>query len=144
PLIGASADGEDGQVSPINDNGTVVFQITGAGFSGIFTANVPLVGDTNLDGKVNFADFQRLELGFGATGAERIQGDLNGDGMVDTADFRLLYNNYGHTRDGAAPISVAEAQALAAFAASVPEPATLLGSLAAGALLFTRRARQPR
>jgi hypothetical protein len=123
-LIGASGNGEDGQGSPMNNNGAVVFQITGSGFSGIFTANVPLIGDTNLDGKVNFADFQRLELGFGATGAERIQGDLNGDGQVDTADFRLLYNNYGHTLAGLAPIPAAEAQALAAFAATVPEPTT--------------------
>jgi autotransporter-associated beta strand protein len=50
-------------------------------------------GDANFDGHVNFADFQRLELGYGSTGQGWGGGDFNGDGNVDDADFKLLYDN---------------------------------------------------
>jgi len=138
--IGRTANGEDGQGAAFNANGTVVFQASGSGFSGIFTANVPLVGDANLDGEVSFGDFQALERNFNLAGAARAQGDFNGDSVVDTADFRLLLANYGRTFDGTVAVGAAEAQALAAFASRVPEPTTALLLPLAG-LMMTGRSR---
>ncbi|HEY7115890.1 MAG TPA: choice-of-anchor tandem repeat NxxGxxAF-containing protein [Tepidisphaeraceae bacterium] len=138
-LIGQTGNGEDGQGSPFNNNGTIVFQASGADFTGIFTTRVPLIGDVNLDGKVSFADFQTLELGFGLTDADRAIGDLNGDQLVDIADFKLLYNHYGDSIDGSAAVSPIEMQALNTFAASVPEPAGLTLLLATCATLRRRR-----
>jgi hypothetical protein len=67
-----------------------------------------LPGDANRDGSVAFADYQRLEAGFGNPGilAETwSQGDFDGDGNVAFADYQLLEANFGKS--------------------SVPEPATL-------------------
>lgn len=50
-------------------------------------------GDANLDGKVDFSDFQILKENFGKTGMGWEQGDFNGDGKVDKADVELLKKN---------------------------------------------------
>jgi len=52
-------------------------------------------GDSNLDGQVNFADFQSLQNNFGGTGKGWADGDFNGDGSVSFADFQMLQNNFG-------------------------------------------------
>jgi hypothetical protein len=140
--VGIGGNGMDGQPSPFNNNGTVVFQATlangtaGAG-TGIFTATVPLVGDVNLDGLVNFTDFLSLESRFGASNAARLEGDLNGDHVVTRADFMLLYNHFGDSVDGPLPVSPGAREALDFFAARLPEPALLAPAL--GALLLLRR-----
>jgi hypothetical protein len=101
------------------------------------------LGDTNLDGKVTFGDFQRLELGYGQPNATWLTGDFNYDGVVNDLDFAVLYANYGQSLAGpAAPISAAELQALSVFANTVPEPSTLFWF--AGTLLVLGRARRGR
>ena len=54
----------------------------------------PIPGDANLDGSVNFVDFQILEVNFGA-GTEWEQGDFDDDDDVDNDDFNALYDHFG-------------------------------------------------
>ncbi len=66
-----------------------------------------LVGDTNLDGEVQFDDFLALSANFGQAGGWA-EGDFDADERVDFSDFLALSANFG----GAAPAAVS----------SVPEP----------------------
>lgn len=101
------------------------------------------LGDTNLDGKVSFGDFQRLELGFGSANPTWFNGDFNYDNVVDHNDFALLYQNFGQAL-GSAPIPSAPADwaALNVFASQVPEPGTLSWACLAGAALLMKRTRR--
>jgi len=92
-------------------------------------ARVTLVGDANLDGRVNFADFQRMELGFGLKSQGWSGGDFNYDGMVNGADFQLLYGNLG--KDIALPPAPGN---------SVPEPVGL--AYLGGLLVLGKRSRR--
>jgi hypothetical protein len=105
---------------------------------------VTKLGDTNLNGVVDFGDFQRFERGFNRPGGTWYTGDFNNDGLVDRNDFVALYHNYGQSLPGtpAAPVSAAELNALAVFAASVPEPAGPGALGVAGAAAMLRRARR--
>jgi autotransporter-associated beta strand protein len=72
-------------------------------------------GDADVNGAVNFADFQRLERSFGLSEATWDMGDFNRDRVVDFADFEVLYDNFGAT-------TLDSGAALEAFAAAhVPE-----------------------
>ena len=51
------------------------------------------VGDTNLDGSVEFDDFLSMSRGFGLPGGWA-DGDFNADGLVDFADYLLLSGNF--------------------------------------------------
>jgi hypothetical protein len=88
-----------------------------------------LGGDVNLNGTVDFSDFQILSSNFSGSGIWT-GGDLDGTGTVNFSDFQILSSNFGAT--GPAP-------AIAAGAA-VPEPATIaLIGLAMGAYVLRRR-----
>ncbi len=50
-------------------------------------------GDANLDGTVDFADFQILKANYGMFRQTWQTGDFNGDGRVDAADLELLRAN---------------------------------------------------
>ncbi len=52
------------------------------------------LGDTNLDGKVNFVDFLQLSQNYGDEGGWE-DGDFDGSGVIDFADFTILSANYG-------------------------------------------------
>jgi hypothetical protein len=56
------------------------------------------IGDADLDGRVTFIDFQRLERGFGQVGAVWSEGDFDYDGQTKFEDFRALYDNFGATQ----------------------------------------------
>jgi hypothetical protein len=86
-------------------------------------------GDVNMNGTVDFSDFQILSSNFGGS-AIWTGGDLDGSGSVNFSDFQILSSNFG----GSGP-----PPAIAAGAA-VPEPATIaLIGLAVGALALRRR-----
>jgi hypothetical protein len=100
-----------------------------------------LPGDANLDGKVSFADFQILERNYGSNDSYWKMADFNDDRVTDDADFVLLLRHYGQTVDGSAvAVSPGEREALAAFAASVPEP----GAVAFVVLSFVALGRRKR
>jgi len=92
-----------------------------------FTLKVALLGDADLSGVVDAADFITLKrhMGLGSDAA-RADGDLDRDGDVDSSDLQLLIANFGRN---SADLPVA-----------IPEPATL-GLLALGGLAMIRRRR---
>jgi autotransporter-associated beta strand protein len=120
-----------------------------------------LLGDANLDGKVNGADFAILAANFNQSGKVWDQGDFNYTGEVNGSDFTLLANNFNQSASQSA-VASADLQALDAFAAangisltgdanmtgganisSVPEPMSAAIAAVAGlGLLYRRRRRR--
>jgi hypothetical protein len=85
-----------------------------------------LIGDADLDGRVDTDDFQTLRQNFGQRGTRR-QGDFNGDGLISLLDLGSIKANFGATRQTPG-------------AAAVPEPSSLLlACLAAGLMYFVGR-----
>jgi hypothetical protein len=87
-----------------------------------------ILGDANLDGKVDVNDLTIVLSHFGESGMTWSQGAFTGSGTVDINDLTIVLSNFGRT--AAAP---------AGGASAVAEPATLLltaagllGLLAAG------------
>jgi autotransporter-associated beta strand protein len=109
-----------------------------------------LLGDANLDGKVNGADFILMAANFNdSVTAGWDQGDFNYDSVVNGNDFVLLADNFNDFASQS-DVSAADLAAVDAFAASngisltsVPEPASTSLLLIGAASLFSRR-RSPR
>ena len=59
-------------------------------------AALTVLGDTDLNRKVDFTDFLQLSHHYGQTGTWAT-GDFNGDGTVDFPDFLALSRNYQRT-----------------------------------------------
>jgi hypothetical protein len=82
-----------------------------------FHLGVPLHGDADIDGDVDFSDYQTLERNYGRSGGW-MEGDFDFNGQVDFTDYQALERNFG----------------------KAPEPACLaLVALGAAALMRTRR-----
>ena len=106
---------------------------------------LPLAGDTNVDGKVDFSDLLTLAQNYGATGATWAQGDFNADGAVGFGDLLALAQNYGQSADGsltsgADPAFTTDVER---NLAEVPQPSSA-SLLAIGALGLLWRARRVR
>jgi glucose/arabinose dehydrogenase len=88
-------------------------------------------GDATYDGSVDLADFGVLRANFGREDDDlRFQdADFNGDFVVNLADFGILRANFGS----------GDTNTIDAWAASVPEPATLTLLAAGGFTLLRRR-----
>ena len=108
-----------------------------------------LLGDANLDGIVNAADFTILAANFNQPVTSWDQGDFNYDGLVNAADFTDLAANFNQSASNAA-VSAGDVAALDAFAtanglslptSSVPEPASM-GLLTLGAIGIFARCRR--
>jgi probable HAF family extracellular repeat protein len=82
-------------------------------------------GDADLNGAVDFVDFQTLLSHWEKTGAGWAGGDCNGDGVVDFLDFQNLLNYWS---PGGSNFAFSEA----------PEPATLTLILLGGMALLRR------
>ena len=97
-----------------------------------------LDGDANFDGTVSILDFAILRGDFGDSG--RSGADFNGDGVISILDFAILRANFGSTLGGGVnTASAGELAMMDAWAATVPEPASMSLLLAGGALLRRRR-----
>jgi fibronectin-binding autotransporter adhesin len=118
--------------------------------SGQIEITYTLLGDANLDHKVNGSDFILMAANFNdsvTNGWDK--GDFNYSNAVNGDDFVLLADNFNDFASQSA-VSAADLAALDAFAsangislASVPEPASL-GLLTLGtAAALTRRRRRP-
>jgi fibronectin-binding autotransporter adhesin len=105
----------------------------------IVRASTP--GDANTDGRVNLDDFFLLRDAFGQT-QSWAGGEFTGDGKVNLDDFFVLRDHFGF-RDSAAvtPLNLAM---LNAFAASVPEPGTIVAVIAILVVLHRGRFRRCR
>ena len=55
---------------------------------------IALPGDSNADGRVDFADFLILSGAFGTRGSWQT-GDFDGDGWVGFSDFLVLSGSFG-------------------------------------------------
>ncbi|MGD0768242.1 MAG: SMP-30/gluconolactonase/LRE family protein [Tepidisphaeraceae bacterium] len=127
------ADGADGVVAGLS--------------SGQIEVMYTLLGDANLDGLVNAADFTILAANFNQPVTGWDQGDFNYDGLVNAADFTDLAANFNQSASGAA-VSTGDIAALDAFAAAngislanVPEPASAGMIVMAGLGILRRRRR---
>jgi hypothetical protein len=94
-----------------------------------------LAGDANLDGKVDFKDFQILEANFNKHHANWANADFNLDGVVDYNDFLIFRSKFLPT--GASPVQASLVEAFGA--ANVPEPGTISLVVAGVSLMMGRR-----
>ncbi len=82
------------------------------------------VGDANLDGTVNSADYALINNGFTSHLTGWYNGDFNYDGVVDGSDYTLLDNSY-NSQEIANPLALSTEQIAAgeiALVTAVPEP----------------------
>ena len=78
-----------------------------AGAANLASGNPYLVGDANLDGNVDGADFVAWNSNKFTAVAAWCSGDLNSDGLVDGSDF-IAWNDNKFTSADAAMIAVPE------------------------------------
>jgi autotransporter-associated beta strand protein len=100
-----------------------------------------ILGDSNLDGSVSFADLVAVAQHYGtSSGATWQNGDFNYDGIVSFADLVAVAQNYGGALPSdAIPGAPANFNAdMAAAFSSVPEPGGLTLVAAAAGLLSAR------
>jgi autotransporter-associated beta strand protein len=115
---------------------------------GNFKLRATLLGDSDLDGKVNVADLANLAGNFGKTAGQLwINGDFDYNGNVNVADLADLAGNFGVSLPGSGSSTATSAAApasisAAAASAAVPEPASTGLLLATSAATLIRRRRR--
>jgi len=121
-----------------------------------FIIEPAIVGDANLDGIVNYTDFQILSANLNASGTNWDQANFNGGAKTNYTDFQLLSANFNDSTqlDNAEftsmdDVALAHGQTMTPNAdglgfsfSAVPEPASLTligGTLAAMGVIRPRR-----
>ena len=96
---------------------------------------VPLLtieADADLNGVVDFADFQVMQSAYGTTGKSFVQGDFDGDNQVGLGDFQAWVNSTGYRSavvGSGVPATPVDPVAWNQFVAGLtPQPVTLSGS----------------
>ena len=92
-----------------------------------------LLGDANIDGKVDLSDLSTILNNFGATTADWMSGNFDGAATIDLTDLSDVLNNFGASNP--------KAFAAAGGTAAAPEPASLAALVLAGSMLLRRRKR---
>lgn len=113
-----------------------------------FIASYALLGDANLDGTINPADYAALNAGYSSGATGWTNGDFNHDGVVNRDDYLLIDRSY-LWQTGMFPTTMLSQRVeqfgssyAADLTAAVPEPTTL-SLLLLGALPFFRRRAVP-
>ena len=96
---------------------------------------VPLLtieADADLNGVVDYADFQVMQSAYGTTGKSFVQGDFDGDNQVGLGDFQAWVNSTGYRSavvGSGVPATPVDPVAWNQFVAGLtPQPVTLSGS----------------
>lgn len=111
------------------------------------------VGDSDLNGLVNVADFDRFENGFGGSAPYNSWafGDFDYDGLIDGGDFELVQYGFSYSNPSFGHPLAYEMEAFAnansltlipQIAALVPEPSTA-GLITAASMMILRRRKRP-
>jgi autotransporter-associated beta strand protein len=114
--------------------------------SGQIEVMYTLLGDANLDGRVNGADFAILASNFNKAAIGWDQGDFNYDGAVNGADFAALASNFNQ---GASQADLAAVSAFSSahgldLSTNIPEPGMLAVFAFGGVSLLRRRTNKRR
>jgi hypothetical protein len=98
------------------------------------------LGDANIDGKIDSADFALLRTGFGSLNPTWLNGDFNYDQLVDTVDFGIFAGAVFEGQIGPLETGVPIVQPHTSVGNPVPEPA----GIALAAIAMTSLARRRR
>jgi hypothetical protein len=102
-------------------------------------------GDANLNGQVNFDDYQDLFGNYNGTGKRWYEGDFNGDGNVTFDDYQDLFGNYNAAYTVGAGGSIGGGPGVPGAGGGggspVPEPTAAVLALIASGLFLARRTR---
>jgi PEP-CTERM motif/Dockerin type I domain len=128
----------------LNDDGTTAHNPLMSTFDGQTVTNTDVLvkytylGDANLDGTINGADYLLIDNGFNIVATGWRNGDFNYDGVINGDDYTLIDNSF-NTEPAGNPL----ASASPASQIAIPEPTSfsLLG-LGAACLLRRRRNQQ--
>ena len=110
----------------------------GLASSGQIEIKYTLLGDANLDGTVNVADFNALAAHFNSTSQLWSSGDFNYDGIVNAEDFDAIARNYGQVMSSPALGTLGSGD----LGRAVPEPTALAALGVVVSLGRRRRARE--
>ena len=99
-----------------------------------------LLGDTNIDGRVDLNDLNTVLNNLGTLNTGWVAGNFDGAATIDLNDLNDVLNQLGTTYANSS--SVLAAESLLASPSNVPEPASLLIA-SVGALALTARRRRP-
>lgn len=97
--------------------------------AGRIVPTLPIQADTDLNGVVDFADFQVMQANFDTTSRAFTQGDFNGDNQVSFPDLQPWINSYGFRSavvGGGVPMAPFDQVAWDQFLATLTSPAITL------------------
>jgi hypothetical protein len=101
-----------------------------------------LLGDSNVDGKVDLTDLSVVLNHFGSTTSAWTSGNFDGAATIDLTDLSDVLNNFGVTNPNASDAALVSNGASTAVATPEPTSLAILGLGAAG--LLSRRRKSAR